>query len=48
MDKEDRIIVLLEKILEMVGSIESNTSYNDNLLTEIKNDVSSLNSKDRV
>lgn len=48
MNKEDRIIELLEKILEKVDSIESNTSYNDNLLTEIRNDVSSINSKDKV
>ncbi len=42
MEKEDRIIELLEKILEEVSSIQTNTSWNDNHLSDIKDGVNNI------
>ncbi|MBW6410972.1 hypothetical protein [Clostridium weizhouense] len=42
MNKEDRIIELLERILEEVSSIQTNTSWNDNHLNDIKSGVENI------
>lgn len=42
MEKEDRIIELLEKILEEASSIQNNVSWNDNHLDSIKDGVNSI------
>ncbi|MBY6836005.1 hypothetical protein [Clostridium botulinum] len=40
--KDDKIIELLEKILEEVSSIQTNTSWNDNHLKNINFEVENI------
>lgn len=43
MEREDKIIELLEKILIAVEGIKSNTSWNETYLSDIKSDLDDIN-----
>ena len=42
MEREDKIIELLEKILIAIERIESNTSWNNTYLSDIKSDLDDI------